>query len=128
MNQPTVALSIRQPWAWLIVMGHKTIENRTKASHRRSEIYIHASATMTKADYESADYFLHIRKIDIVIPRFEDLPRGGIVGSASLVDCVQESSNQWFTGPYGWVMANAKPLPFQKFKGALNFFLVDLNK
>ena len=24
-----VALSIQQPWAWLIVEGHKDIENRT---------------------------------------------------------------------------------------------------
>ena len=38
------ALSIRQPWAWLIARGVKTVENRTWATNFRGRFYIHASA------------------------------------------------------------------------------------
>ena len=36
------ALSIRQPWAWLIVAGYKDVENRTWATDFRGRIYVHA--------------------------------------------------------------------------------------
>ncbi|MEI3544750.1 MAG: ASCH domain-containing protein [Alphaproteobacteria bacterium] len=35
-------LSIRQPWAWLIVNGYKDIENRTWPTHFRGKVLIHA--------------------------------------------------------------------------------------
>ncbi|WP_245839042.1 ASCH domain-containing protein [Yersinia kristensenii] len=37
------ALSIRQPWAWLIVNGYKDIENRTWNTKCRGPVLIHAS-------------------------------------------------------------------------------------
>lgn len=37
------ALSIRQPWAWLIANGHKDIENRTSHTNFRGDFLIHAS-------------------------------------------------------------------------------------
>lgn len=37
------ALSIRQPWAWLIVAGYKDIENRSWPTNFRGRVYIHAS-------------------------------------------------------------------------------------
>ncbi len=40
------ALSIRQPWAWLIVNGYKDVENRTwdcpRTFHPPERIYVHA--------------------------------------------------------------------------------------
>jgi len=36
------SLSIRQPWAWLIVQGHKPIENRTWPTTYRGPLLIHA--------------------------------------------------------------------------------------
>jgi hypothetical protein len=39
------ALSIKQPWAWLIVHGYKDIENRTFDSPRCGRIYVHAGKT-----------------------------------------------------------------------------------
>ena len=37
------ALSVRQPWAWLIVNGVKDIENRLWRTHHRGPSLIHAS-------------------------------------------------------------------------------------
>ena len=36
------ALSIRQPWAELILLGHKTIEVRSKRTHLRERVFIYA--------------------------------------------------------------------------------------
>ena len=49
------ALSIRQPWAWLIVNGHKDIENRQWRTHFRGKIYVHAAKGMTRGDYLACD-------------------------------------------------------------------------
>jgi hypothetical protein len=37
------ALSIRQPWAWLIIAGIKDIENRRWATNHRGPILVHAA-------------------------------------------------------------------------------------
>ena len=39
------AISLKQPWASLIVSGRKTIELRTWNTKFRGEFYIHASKT-----------------------------------------------------------------------------------
>jgi hypothetical protein len=60
----------------------------------------------------------------VALPPFEELQRGGIVGSVELVDCVTEesASSGWFFGRYGFVLRDPKPLPFRPFKGMLGFF------
>ena len=40
---PQPALSVRQPWAWALLYGGKTIENRTWPTRHRGRIWIHAS-------------------------------------------------------------------------------------
>ncbi len=39
-----------------------------------------------------------------------------------IVDCVNQSDSEWFFGDYGFVLNNARPLPFIPCKGALSFF------
>lgn len=48
-------LSIRQPWAWLIVNGHKDVENRTWDSYYRGPLLIHASSAKNGDEYMAAD-------------------------------------------------------------------------
>ena len=48
------ALSIRQPWAWLILNAGKDIENRSWYTSVRGRVLIHASKGMTLAEYEDA--------------------------------------------------------------------------
>jgi hypothetical protein len=123
MTEHTI-ISIRQPWAWLIVHGSKRIENRTWRTNYRGPILIHASSGMTRAEYESALEFMsdHNLLLSGFPPRPERLERGGIIGRAQVVDCISGSSDPWFMGPYGHVLADVQPLEFRKLKAKLGYF------
>jgi hypothetical protein len=100
-------LSIRQPWAWLVVNGWKNIENRTWRTRYRGDLLIHAAVAVTRADYEACRIFVDGIHADLAMPAYEDLPRGGIVGEVTVLDCVRGHTSPWFTGPVGWVLADA---------------------
>ena len=108
------ALSIMQPWAWLIVAGHKDIENRSWPTRYRGPVLIHAGK---KFDGSRDEWDWP----DIARPGGFDM--GGIVGQAEIVDCVTASTSRWFQGTYGFVLRNARPLPFRSCRGALGFFV-----
>jgi hypothetical protein len=133
-----MALSIRQPWASLILKCGKDIENRTWSTRYRGRILIHAAKGMTrgehmdaimfavdaiKRDSAKASFTTRVKLKDLGF-NYEHLPRGGIIGSVEIVDCVQESESPWFVGPYGFVLRDPQPLPFREFKGQLGFFEV----
>lgn len=113
----TVALSVRQPWAWLIVAGHKDIENRTWRTHHRGRILIHASQRIDAA---------MIRALTQAWPFDGDPPEsfvtGGIIGEVSIIDCVTESASSWFHGPHGFVLANARMRRFRACIGHTRLF------
>jgi hypothetical protein len=117
------ALSIQQPWAWLIVNGHKDIENRDWRCHRRGRILVHAGK---KVDRDAMEDLLADRHPVTGEPLRLDLPgafdAGGIVGEAEIAGCVGHSDSPWFVGRFGILMKEARPLPFQPCKGALGFF------
>jgi hypothetical protein len=121
---PAVALSIRQPWAWLILHAGKDVENRGWATRYRGPILVHAAKGCTRAEYEHAVAFaLRVNPaIEGRIPALGDIERGGIVGMATLTDCVDSSKSPWFFGPCGFVLANAQPLDFFPCKGSLGLF------
>lgn len=115
-------LSIRQPWEWLIVNGHKEIENRNWPTKLRGEFLVHASKGMTTAEYNTAFAVAAYADVNIKLPDFELLERGGIVGIAEITDCVVDSNSPWFVGDFGFVIRNARPLPFVPMRGMLGFF------
>ena len=122
-----MALSIRQPWAWLILNAGKDIENRDWATNVRGHILIHASKGMTRDEYEGAqDTLWDIHEDRIRFPAFAELERGGFVGTVEIADCVAESSSPWFFGNYGFVLRDPKPMPFIPYKGRLGFFDVPI--
>jgi ASCH domain len=100
-------ITIRQPWAHLIVSGSKSIENRTWATSYRGPVLIHASLNVNRA-------LCLKHRLDS-----DTLPRGGVVGIAEIADRVNEHNSRWFLGPYGFVPRKRQPLPFIKWKGAL---------
>jgi len=118
------ALSIRQPWAWLIVNGHKDIENRNWPTRLRGTIAVHAAKGMTREEY--GDALALAEDQGVTLPAFEELERGGIVGTVEIVDCVDQDASPWFFGDYGFVLKNARPLPFQFLRGKLGFFPVEV--
>ena len=114
-------ISIQQPWAWLIVHGHKPVENRTWSTKHRGPLLIHAGK---KFDREG---FLWVKQNfpDIDMPWHMGPPdywTGGIVGVADLADVVTEMNTPWFFGPYGFVFENARAVAFLPMKGQLNIF------
>ncbi len=110
------ALSIKQPWAWLITSGQKDIENRSWPTKYRGPILIHAGK---QRDREFNDRGLP----PINYIGYKD-QIGGIIGIAEIVDCVTKSDSPWFFGEYGFVLANARPVPFYPCKGQLGIFQV----
>lgn len=140
---PDFALSIQQPWAWLIVNGHKDIENRSWRTSRRGPVAIHAGK---KEDIDCLVALTHnggpyhpVNGRDFPIdtgqrlvgsdgvfdlfspPAWHD-QKGGIVGVAEIVDCIDRSSSEWFVGEYGFVLRDAQPVPFIPCRGTLGFF------
>lgn len=119
------ALSIRQPWAWLIVNGFKDIENRSWNTSFRGAFLVHASKSMTRRDYQEAALVAGTNRVEI--PDFGELPRGGIVGVAEISDCVSYADSPWFFGRWGFVIKNARPLEFERCGGRLNFFIPQIS-
>jgi len=112
------ALSIRQPWAWLIVHGYKDIENRSWVTHYRGPFWVHASKRRPLAE-ELEEVR---RRYRIRLPDRDKLPLGAIVGSAEIVDCIDRSRSRWFEGPYGFVLRKTKARQPVPCTGRLSFF------
>jgi hypothetical protein len=104
------ALSVRQPWAELILLGHKTIEVRSKATHLRERVHIYAGQSRIDAEEESR-----------IAARFGidvgALPRGVLVGSVEIVGCRHLNSGDseaacfeidGGSGLYAWVLDRPK--------------------
>ena len=126
----TYALSIRQPWAELILKGEKTIETRRWNTEFRGEFYIHASKTV---DNEACKEY----GIDP-----SSMKTGAIIGKAELVDVKEYLSEEDFAkddtkhkaGFYGYArpmfgfllmyIQRVTPIPT---RGNLKFFKVDIN-
>ncbi len=121
-------LSIRQPWAWLIVQGLKPVENRDWPTKVRGKFLVHASKGMTKSEYEDCLDLCHAISrthpfpAGTVLPAMKDLQRGGIVGISEITDCVSGMDSPWFFGRYGFVLGRSRELPFMEMKGRLGFF------
>lgn len=102
------ALSIREPWASLIIEGKKTIELRTWKTNYRGKILVHRSGE-----------------------------NGGIIGTVEIVDIVNIESPEQFRSLhdrhhapdtfykerlFGWILKNAKPVESVPCKGRLGLW------
>jgi len=122
------ALSVRQPWAWLIVNGHKQFENRewqpsNPCRRFRGRVLIHASKGMTDDEYLEAFCVAH--ENGVMLPPAAELERGGIVGETEIVAWHDSPPEMPFAFGSGLELRNSKPLPFRPLKGALGFFNVE---
>lgn len=83
---------------------------------------------MSRRYYDETVAYLYdegILSSSVVIPPFEELKRGGLVGWATVVDCVLEHKSPWKQeGTHGFVLRDASPIPFIPWKGKLGFFNV----
>lgn len=82
-NEPTRALSIRQPHAEAIMRGVKKTEYRSRPTKIRGRILIYASLGRYSEDEEAE--MMEDYGIDDVA--CDDLPRGVVIGTVDLHDC-----------------------------------------
>jgi ASCH domain len=131
-DRPTHALSIKQPWAALLVAGCKTVEVRKWATTVRGPVYIHAASA---ADHRPDGW----AQLPAELLSLSDL-RGGLLGTADLYGCVEYptaaafaldgpkhlNSLTWFERPrlYGFRFRHARPVPFARCRGSVRFFTV----
>lgn len=119
-------LSLKQPFAELVVSGKKTIELRKWNTKFRGEFLIHASKV---PDWDAMNKF-----------GFKELPCGFIVGKAKLIEVNKYGSKEdnlkdrdkhladsgW--GDYGFVLVDAEKFSeFIPAKGKLGFWDFNLN-
>ena len=117
------ALSLKQPFAELILQGKKTIELRKWNTKFRGEFLIHASKSPDE---------LSMKKFG-----FEELPCGFIVGKANLINVkhynseeehskdkgLHLASSDW--GDFGFVLESVERIEPISAKGKLNFWNFD---
>jgi hypothetical protein len=120
------ALSIQQPWAWLILHAGKDVENRTWETKYRGQFFIH---TGKKFDVEGYEHIIEFGNIylprGISFPTPEQFQKDGIVGLAELTDCIQKAESIWadhFEGIWQFVLEDAEELEFMPLRGELGFF------
>jgi len=106
------ALSVRQPWASLIMLGIKPVENRGWSTLYRGPLMIHASRR-------------HDHDANVSLAP-DQLVYGAVFGIVDLIDIVTEHPSTFFTGPFGWVLINPRRIAPIPLRGRLRLFDVDL--
>ena len=92
-------LSVRQPWAQLIITGKKKIEYRTWSTPYRGTVAIRASSTMTKS-------LVRDNGLDP-----EKLVTGKIIGIVDIADCVSGRRPKSHKKPtWRWILKNPRSL------------------
>jgi hypothetical protein len=128
------ALSIKQPWAALLVHGLKTIEVRRWPTARRGLVYIHAARVPDERPEGWNLLPAHVKETAEL--------KQGIIGVAQLLGCkayrnqdcfaadqvLHRNEPSWYEAPvlYGFLFAEAKVLSFQHCPGWMRFFEVQV--
>lgn len=125
-------LTVRQPYASLLVSGIKDVENRSQRTNYRGTVLIHAGAKWHEIMEQlptkiwllgSTPIEQQMVKVAGVVARSDLF--GCIVGSVEIVDCVQDSTSEWAErGQWHWVCRNAKVFsePIRNVKGRLGLW------
>jgi hypothetical protein len=132
LRRPSYALSIKQPWAALLVAGRKTIEVRKWPTAIRGRVFIHAAKVPDRRPEGWSLVSDELRSLTELA--------GGVIGFADLNGCVMYrtpakfaadadkhcNDPSWFTPPhlYGFAFSKAAVVPFFPFKGNVRFFTV----
>lgn len=98
-----------------IAASIKDIENRTRSTKYRGPL-IHESQSHA---YLDASHLREIEEYDCQIPEIA-MRSGGIIDIVDLVACVEFHDSPWFEGACGFVLRNARQLPFAAVGGLLD--------
>jgi len=129
---PDYALSLKQPWATLVVHGLKTMEVRRWPTARRGRILIHAA----RISDDRSEAWRHVPKeLEATATQ-----TAGIIGAVEIVDCVEYRTLDAFVADqarhlnepawyeplllYGFALLRPELLPFRRYPGWFRFFSV----
>lgn len=149
---PARAVSIKQPWTYLVGAGIKPIENRTWPTKYRGPVLLHAGAQYDTRHRNMSQLFTPEQWENMRVVGGKELlnkmisssfDKSAIIGIANIVDCVINHPSVWAEKTegkmignvfapyadckliYNWVMD--KPILFEKpvlnVKGKLSFFI-----
>lgn len=126
-------LSVKNPWAYLLAIGLKDVENRSWHTNFRGTVLIHASAAMHERYLpgvrgncftgECASAINHKGIAPKII--LNELIYSSIIGKMDIVDCVSNSNSIWAEkGQFHWIIKNAILFdqPILNVKGKLSFW------
>lgn len=134
-SQRMKILSVWGPWAQLLVLGIKDVENRSWFTAYRGPLAIHASkighpprdVDRILAQLVDDGMITHAQS-DLIADRV-DLDRGHVIGVVRLVGCKTESrSPWWFKGEIAWEVADARTIeriPVRGGQGLRDFVLME---
>ena len=127
---PDRALTLWQPWAWLVMHGFKPIENRPKSvtySSFRGPIWIHSGLHFDEERYDMAAALLRRIHPYARMParsRFLDYPRGVILGRVNVIGVLPPGGSKmdWhFEDHYGFILRDvvklAQPVKCRGYQG-----------
>jgi hypothetical protein len=116
------AISLWQPWATLIALGHKQVETRHWPTNYRGPIAIHAAKRPLQE--EERDILDMLGDWHGIRLEEEELPFGAIVATARLVVCermtrpmilstsdLEQDVGNWEPGRYAWLLEEIEALP-----------------
>lgn len=123
-------LTVWNPMAWAIALGHKPIENRTRRPFAGvSHLAIHVGKwhEQHRQQMLDAEIFAAVPTRGMLAPQ-----QGCVVAVARVLGYVtslhdelfteQPDARAWFSGPFGWVLGDvrevAQPLPCKGMLGA----------
>ena len=123
-------ISIKEPFATLIMKKMKLIETRSWKTNYRGELYIHASGKSLAKEYLNNQYVFELIK-DL------DMNYGNIICKVNLVDCIymdekflkkikknkqEYNLGKYELGRYAWVFEDIVPITPIEAKGKLNIW------
>lgn len=117
-------ITVWQPWAGALAAGIKENETRSWATKYRGPIAIHAAMREVFDGLELIPVPTALKIKEALRCEWADMPRGAIVATGELVDCIRITPEfvatlspdelalgDYTLGRYAWKLANVKRLP-----------------
>lgn len=128
-------ITLKQPFAHLIVTGHKEFETRNWQTNYRGDLYIHAGQQFYFSDYNVCQQDPFFKA---ALPDLSKLQTGAIIGKVKLVNCARveeikhmltekelKFGNYW-PGYYGWELEEPQMIEPIPMLGKLSIWEADI--
>ena len=133
-----LVLTLKQPYAWMVIHGSKDIENRTWVNallwdliERQEPFAVHAGVSIRGDYYDKACAYARSQDPALRVPPKDDLVLGAILGTAIPAEIFHP--DDWLLGRrwhmrdhYGWRLRDRTALPAPiPAKGKQGFWSID---